>query len=241
MLKTILWLTHFILLAFLGTSVSAETLSELMDQHGLEMRAQRFDKDCGPISFFNAMIVAPKNIKKALLQLPGKTGDDKYRSLMRLYGTKPSEFNPSLPRFQPDTGINIRDLGDMANDLVAGQNVHFETKSAADTKTPFMTTLTDLNSSITKGFAPVLALTFQSSDPSKTAAGHAVMLFQIVSVDGNQRKAVLKVLDPDGFGVNLIEVTEDTYGRLAASAPNLWPAGLPAGLMLLDSYLYLEN
>jgi len=240
-MRTILFVSHLILLAFLGTSVSAQTLSELLDQHALEMKALRFDKDCGPISFFNAMILAPKNLKKSILTLPGKTNDDRYRSLMRFYGTKPSRLNPSLPRYQSDLGISFQDLADMANDLIAGQNARFAMKAASDSKSSFITTLNDLNSSITKGFAPVLALTFQSSDPSKTSVGHAVMLIQIMSVDETQKKAVLKILDPDGFNVTLMQVAQDSKGLLESSAQGIWPADLPAGLMLLDSYIILEN
>lgn len=240
-MRTVWFIAQFSFLALLGISANAETISALFDRYSLQLKDQAYERDCGPISFFDAMILSPKNLKRTLLKLPGETLDDKYRSFMRLYGTKPSQLNPSEPRFKPDLGISLPDLTDMGNDLIGQQDSRFETKTISQQKSPFLETLADLNASITKGFAPVLAVTFLSSDPSKKTTGHAVMLMEIVEYNESQRRATLKILNPDGFDVTLMQVAEDSQGRLQASAANIWPRGLPVGLMLMDSYLILSN
>lgn len=238
-MKSVHPLFYALLFAFLGTGVRAETLLQSFDRYHMDLLAQTYSPDCAPISFFDAMILTPPNLKMAIQRLPGKDMYQKYHSFLNQFGTKPSQFSYDRPRFKENSGIDSRDLADMANDLTAGKQGQFSAKFVEQNGNyPLNKTLDDLTSSVKAGFAPILFLGFMSPDGKKYLAGHAIALLDITNIDDNKITTI--IFNPDGFDVTSLEISADDQGLLRVSSPGMWPPDLPNGLMTLQSYMIFK-
>jgi hypothetical protein len=225
--------------AILGTSVNGETLLEAWDNHRMEMIVQERAPDCGPIAFFDSLIIGPKNLARIIRDLPGKTNKQKYQAFLDQYGTKPSIFNASLPRYNPDDGLDIRNLAEMANDLINRSGRNFEaTFIDSNDSHPIRSAMRNFMPSLFERFAPILSMA--TPDEEGRPQGHAVVLLNVNQFSFEQGTMNVTVFEPNTFDLFTFDLTEKS-GQLVASVQKIGPLKISSGLIILDGYMVLKQ
>ncbi len=130
------------------------------------------DCACGPCAIFNAFRFGNPSLAGLALTLPGDTSADKVRTLIALYGGKPSVVTPNQPRFLANGGMWEGDIVPFINDWlkdngtapVMGERLALQ---GGETGTAQMRRVyTELQHSLDEGFPPVVNLQSYSAHRS---------------------------------------------------------------------------
>jgi hypothetical protein len=120
---------------------------------------------CGPCAIFNAFQFGDAALTNLAWSLPGKTRTDKVRSLIHLYGGKPSMLTRNQPRYLADGGMWDADIAPLINDWLqedgSAQPVYGERLALRWNETPreqVSRVYAELRHSLQQGFPPVVNL-----------------------------------------------------------------------------------
>lgn len=119
---------------------------------------------CGPCAIFNAFQFGGASLNTLASTLPGDTSADKVRSLIQMYGSKPSVNVHGQPRYLPDGGMSDADLVPFINDWLADKDASLikgERLTIQNNETPkgnLQRVYNELSYSLAAGFPPVVNL-----------------------------------------------------------------------------------
>jgi hypothetical protein len=123
------------------------------------------DCACGPCAIFNAFQFGSTRLNTLASALPGSAPADKVRSLIALYGSKPSVRSHSQPRYLADAGMWEDDMAPFINDWLAHTThaapVTGERVTIERNETPaehLQRVYGELSHSLAAGFPPVVNL-----------------------------------------------------------------------------------
>lgn len=118
---------------------------------------------CGPTALLNAFRFANADWQRALSAIVGDSDKQRIYTIIREYGMRPSTTLKDRPRWSKK-GVNLADLCDIANEMTRGhflpplsQEVLF--RNPRETQQALLQrVLTRLNTSLEKGFPPIISL-----------------------------------------------------------------------------------
>ncbi len=119
---------------------------------------------CGPCAIFNAFQFGSAPLNTLASTLPGDTSAEKVRSLIQLYGDKPSVNVHNEPRYLTDGGMSDTDLVPFINDWLADNNaplIRGDRITLQNNETPranLQRVYDELSHSLTAGFPPIVNL-----------------------------------------------------------------------------------
>ncbi|HSY44208.1 MAG TPA: hypothetical protein VK811_09890 [Candidatus Acidoferrum sp.] len=123
------------------------------------------DCACGPCAIFNAFRFGNAPLNSLASALPGSAPADKVRSLIALYGSKPSARSHNQPRYLADAGMWEDDIAPLINDWLANTShaapVIGERVTIQPNETPadhLHRVYSALSHSLAAGFPPVVNL-----------------------------------------------------------------------------------
>jgi hypothetical protein len=123
------------------------------------------DCACGPCAIFNAFQYGNAPLNTLASALPGDSSADKIRSLIALYGGKPSARSRNQPRYQADAGMWEDDVAPFINDWLANTThaapVTGERVTIQHNETPaehLRRVYGELSHSLAAGFPPIVNL-----------------------------------------------------------------------------------
>ena len=129
------------------------------------------DCACGPCAIFNAFQFGNVTLTNLAASLPGRTSAEKVRSLISIYGGKPSSVTRDQPRYLDDGGMWDDDLAPLINDCLkdSGDNhrVHGDRLVLKRGETPqeqVKRVYRELRHSLATGFPPVVNLQSYAAD-----------------------------------------------------------------------------
>ena len=171
-----------------------------------------FDNSCGPVALYNSLHYGSGPWKELLGQLEAEEAREKIRSIVRIYGSRPSYAGNGARRWHGRHGINAQDLTAVGNDLRNGRRLpalelatYFQGPKVENTRL-LKNLYKDLKSSLKRGF-PAIA-TLQRYRTRKTRQGrvfwgiaqsHFVSIIAIPDkLERNARTFDVTYIDPWG-------------------------------------------
>src|SRR5438105_82003 len=106
---------------FLGALLALSTSAQqpLRDRKDVLTQAEVGENACGPCALINSFRRGDAKLQEMLDRLPGKSGHDQVRHLIKEYGSKPSEdYKAKKPRYVETSGITWVDMRHIVNDLL---------------------------------------------------------------------------------------------------------------------------
>ncbi|HUA66293.1 MAG TPA: hypothetical protein VME24_10620 [Alphaproteobacteria bacterium] len=183
------------------------------------------DCACGPCAIFNAFQFGSATLTNLASDLPGLTPADKVRSLISMYGGKPSSIAHDQPRYLDTGGMWDEDVAPFINDWLkeagVGARVRGERLVLKRRETPqeqLNRVYRQLHHSLAEGFPPVVNLQSYAADGSSAHYNWNWLDGHFVTVVG------LQDLGPDDAGFKMW-VADSQSGRVlqvsvcAGSAP----------------------
>ena len=119
---------------------------------------------CGPCAVFNAFQFGSAPLNTLASTLPGNTSAEKVRSLIQLYGDKPSVNVHNEPRYLTGSGMSETDLVPFINDWLADNNaplIRGDRITKQNNETPranLQRVYNELSHSLAAGFPPIVNL-----------------------------------------------------------------------------------
>jgi hypothetical protein len=168
-------------------------------------------KACGPAALLNSFRFGDFHWQKGLKAASGDTDKQRLSSVIQKYGGKPSRSLAGRPRLSPG-GINLTDLTDMANDMLAPQgmaSLKNQVLVPADGRTtPQWLALTHRRfaASLGRGFPPVICVrrfVWRKTRDGRPAwlalEGHYVTLVRIpAKLPAHAKSFPISYVDPNG-------------------------------------------
>lgn len=144
---------------------------------------------CGPCAIFNAFQFGNAALTNLAWSLPGKTRADKVRSLIGMFGAKPSALAHNEPRYLADGGMWGEDIAPFINDWLgrSAPSVRGERLTLGWSETPrkqVRRVYAELRHSLEQGFPPVINLQSYVAPKSSRAGwtwldGHFVTVLAV--------------------------------------------------------------
>jgi len=79
-----------------------------------------FANSCGPCALYNSYMYGGKKWQKIISNIPREGSREKIRYIVRNYASRPSHYYQNSRRWNARTGINAKDLTDVANEVIHG-------------------------------------------------------------------------------------------------------------------------
>ena len=131
--------------------------------------------DCGPCALSNALLNGNADSWRAFHKLPGANSRERTEALIHKYGVRPSEtYGSRRGRFLSGAGLTCEDMPFLANDVLAGaglakvQGAWLDHSPAEDERTHLRRLYGLLNTSLGRGFPPVMEIRAFAADTAST-------------------------------------------------------------------------
>ena len=204
----------WIVLWLLPCSLIAQEVIIAPNQSASPINQRRaYGNGCGPASLLNAFQYGNEKWNKVFQAVPGHNSNTRIRYVVATWGNKPSKHLKGTQRWKPKEGINLLDLTDMANEMLAA---HFLPKIKQDilsqkpreSRNQFLQRAhARMAKSLKKGLPPILSIRryayrFNKDVGKKTwwpISAHFVVLTEIThSLPQNATSFTIRYVDPYG-------------------------------------------
>jgi hypothetical protein len=212
------------------------------------------DCACGPCAIFNAFQFGNAPLNSLASALPGNVPADKVRSLITIYGRKPSVRSHNQPRYLADAGMWEDDMAPLINDWLknAGhaEPVTGERVTLQRNETPaehLHRVYSELSRSLAAGFPPVVNLQSYAARKNffhhywKWMDGHFVTVVAVQdSLPANASKFSMWVADSQTGRILQVSVDADQSRSPSALARSQTQRSGKAPVQLASDYPYLK-
>ena len=212
------------------------------------------DCACGPCAIFNAFQFGSESLNTLASALPGEVPADKVRSLINIYGKKPSVRSRNQPRYLADAGMWEDDMAPFINDWlkntghaapVTGERVTIQGNETAQEH--LHRVYSELSRSLAAGFPPVVNLQSYTARKNlfhhywKWMDGHFVTVVAVQdSLPADASKFSMWVADSQTGRILQVSVDADQSRSPSASARSPTQRSGKAPVQIASDYPYLK-
>ena len=188
---------------------------------------------CGPCAIFNAFQFGDAPLNALASTLPGDTSAEKVRSLIQMYGRKPSVDVHNEPRYLTKGGMSDADLAPFINDWLADNNApqikgdRITMQSSETPRANLQRVYDELSHSLAEGFPPVVNMQSYSERKNffhhywKWMDGHFVTVIAVQKdLPGDASKFSMSVADSQSGRILQVVVSAGENNSSTSSAKN---------------------